>query len=174
MFRHEDIAFRVSIEKDLEYIRNLRNDPTTWLGLTTPGEITEEEQKEWFKRISLAKDKRYYTIIGPPGFLGIIRTDEIDRANRSIRIGVDIVPGQREKGYGTKAYEAFLGYCFDYLNMNRVWLCVLDSNFKAKKLYEKIGFQVEGRMRRAVFREGEYRDYIIMSILEDEYRANAL
>jgi len=41
---------------------------------------------------------------------------------------------------------------------------------KAYDLYEKHGFKVEGRYREAIFRDGCYHDYIIMSFLEEEYR----
>jgi len=40
----------------------------------------------------------------------------------------------------------------------------------AKRLYEKVGFKEEGIMREAIFRNGVYHDYVVMSILEDEYR----
>jgi len=47
---------------------------------------------------------------------------------------------------------------------------VLETNQHAKRLYEKQGFITEGRLRDAVFRDGKYVDYIIMSILETEYQ----
>jgi len=88
-----------------------------------------------------------------------------------MRVGADVVPHLRAQGYGSKVYTLLKKYCFEYLNMHRIWLAVLDSNEIALKLYEKQGFKVEGRYREALFREGYYHDYIIMGILEQEYRA---
>lgn len=171
MFKHNDISFRVAEERDLQDMRRLRNDPSTWFNLTTPGEISEEEQRQWLKSMSISKDKRYYIILDEnSNFTGVIRTDEIDGLNRSIRVGLDIIPEKRGKGYGTKALGVLLKYCFDHLNMHRVWLCVLDTNITARKVYKKLGFEIEGRYRQAVWRNGEWKDYIVMSILEEEYR----
>lgn len=181
MFYHDGIGFRPVEERDLEKIRVLRNDPTTWAYLTDINHVTPEAQADWFRRIRMSKDKTYFTVfkeeydphvpIAYEGdFLGIIRMDEIDQANRSARIGADIDPACRGQGYGTKTYKALLKYCFDFLNMHRVWLCVLDSNEIGKRLYANAGFKVEGKYREAIFRDGTYHDYIVMSILESEYR----
>jgi diamine N-acetyltransferase len=171
MFEHEHLAIRNVEERDLEAMRLLRNDPSTWTMLTEIGMIDVEAQRQWFQRLGSAQDRRYYVICDADhDFIGIVRTDEIDRLNRSIRIGADIVPALRGRGYGSRLYRLLLAYCFDQLNMHRVWLAVLDTNDRAHALYEKQGFRVEGRFRDAVFRDGSYRDYIIMSILEHEYR----
>ena len=171
MFKYDGISFRIVEERDLADMRDLRNDPSTWMYLTSPGEITEEEQLEWFERLNISRDRRYYALLDEAlNFMGSIRTDEIDWLNKSMRVGVDIIPEKRGQGYGTKAYGALLKYCFDHLNMHRVWLCVLDNNNPAISLYKKVGFQKEGKMRQAVWRDGKWRNYIIMSILKEEYK----
>ena len=179
MILHRDVGFRPVEERDIEAIRRLRNDETTWMYLTDPSQITAAQQGEWFRSISLAKDRRYYTafivkrefpIISEEDFLGIVRCDQIDPLNRSIRVGCDIIPEHRRKGYGTQVYGGILKYFFDALGMNRIWLCVLDINPGARDLYKKIGFKAEGRMRQAIWRNGGWHDYIVMSILGEEYR----
>lgn len=171
MFAYEGVVIRTVEERDLEPMRALRNDPTTWTMLTDVGMIDAGSQRRWFERVQAASDRRYYTVCDDDhDFLGIVRTDEIDRVNRSIRVGADIVRELRGRGYGRKVYRLLKKYCFDYLNMHRVWLAVLDTNPSAMRLYESAGFQVEGRYREAVFRDGRYHDYILMSILEQQYR----
>ncbi|MGO8928012.1 MAG: GNAT family N-acetyltransferase [Limisphaerales bacterium] len=171
MFTLDGITIRVLEERDLEAARKLRNDPSTWMNLTSAGFITAEQQRAWYTRVSTALDRRYYVISSAQhDFVGIVRCDEIDPGNRSIRIGCDILPELRRQGYGTRTYRLLLKYCFDHLNMHRVWLLVLDFNTAGVRLYTKIGFQEEGRLRHAVFRAGTYRNYVVMSILENEYR----
>jgi RimJ/RimL family protein N-acetyltransferase len=171
MFTHEGLTIRAVEKRDLEPMRLLRNDPTTWTMLTGADIIDEEMQRQWFQRISCAADRKYYAVCDAGhDFIGIVRTDEIDERNRSIRVGADIVPELRGKGYATALYRLLKKYCFDYLNMHRVWLAVLDTNAIAQSLYLKQGFTEEGRYRDAIFRDGRYHDYILMSILEDEYR----
>lgn len=179
MFWHKDIGFRPIEKRDLEDMRRLRNEPSTWLYLTDVTQITPDMQKKWFEGISKSKDKAYFTIFKEVAdhpvsyegdFLGIIRMDQMDYINRSIRVGCDIVPGERGKGYGTKAFEAILKFCFDHMGMHRIWLCTLENNKVARKLYINARLKEEGRHRQAIWRNGKWHDLIVMSILEEEYR----
>jgi RimJ/RimL family protein N-acetyltransferase len=49
--------------------------------------------------------------------------------------------------------------------VTRVELQAFAGNDAATRLYERLGFVTEGRRRRAVFRDGEYQDDVIMAIL---------
>ena len=43
------------------------------------------------------------------------------------------------------------------------------SNEPAIKLYEKVGFIREGTKRKSIFKNGEFIDVVMMSVLRDEY-----
>jgi RimJ/RimL family protein N-acetyltransferase len=49
---------------------------------------------------------------------------------------------------------------------------VFDDNPRAIRVYERLGFVHEGRKREADFRDGKYRDKVMMSLLEGELRAD--
>lgn len=170
MFRYSNLYFRPIEERDLEKIRKMRNDPTTWMNLTDITLLDPVAQKEWY--LSLPKQyshRRYYTVCkGKNNFIGIIRMDEIDWVNRSIRVGCDVMINLRGRGYGKLIMEMIKKYCFEYLNMHRLWLCVVEFNQQARHIYEKVGFKMEGRYRKAIYRDGKYYDYIIMSLLKEE------
>ena len=170
-FSHAGVSFKVVEEKDLAEIAALRNDYTTWSFLTDPLPVYMGAQKDWLAGLSSAKGKMYFTVfdsINP--FVGLVRMDEMDKMNASIRVGADVATKLRGLGHGWKIYEAIKKYCFDYLNVHRVWLLVLETNKRAIKLYKKQGFRLEGKQRQAIFRDGKYLDYLMMSILEEEYR----
>lgn len=172
MFAHKEISMRPVESQDLEKIRNLRNEQSTWQYLSDASLISEGMQHQWFDNLTRTLDERYYTIEKKEfgEFLGVIRTDQIDLKNRSIRVGCDIVPEERGKGFGTMTFEMLLKYFFIYNSYHRLWLCVLENNEVAKKLYNNVGFKEEGRLRAAIWREGKWMDYIVMSILEEEYK----
>lgn len=48
-------------------------------------------------------------------------------------------------------------------------LTVSEPNIGGIRAYEKAGFKFEGRLRQACFREGNYHDKIMMSLLRDEW-----
>lgn len=170
MFRHGDIVLRVIEPADLELLRESRNDQSTWSNLTDVSLITEAEQRRWYETLE-SRGRKYFVadhMSGPS--VGVVRMDEIDPTNRSIRVGCDIFPRYRGQGCGSKTFAAILKYAFDYLNMHRVWLAVIESNRVARHVYLKHGLREEGRYRDAIFRDGRYVDYLVMSILEHEYR----
>lgn len=107
-----------------------------------------------------------WTHVGGLGF------HTVDWPDRSAELG--IVIGNREfwgAGYGTDATRTLVRWGFDELNLNRVWLRVLEDNPRGIRCYEKVGFRVEGRLRQDRFREGRYVDTIIMGILRGELAA---
>lgn len=174
MYIYQDIAFRVIEKNDLEILRKLHNDPTTYLNLLNIDLVDEEGQIEWWKNLYKKKDdKRYVVCLSakPEEVIGRLRIQNINYLHNNCEVGVDIMPHYRGKGYGTKSYEMLLEFLFKHLNMNMVYLKVADFNPNAKNLYEKIGFKEAGRLPQFYFRHGRYWDYIIMAITCEEYKA---
>lgn len=60
-------------------------------------------------------------------------------------------------------------FIFNEMNMNKIKLHVFSFNERAKRVYEKIGFKVEGILRQELFREGRYHDVIVMGLLKSEW-----
>ena len=173
MFEYAGVCIRPVEESDLEQMVKLRADSLVWTNLGNIEMISLRQQKEWFERMLSNPIARYYILCSEEiDFIGIVRTDEIDYINCSIRVGGDILPEYQGQGYGTRMYILLKKYCFDYLNMNRMWLLVLETNEVAIRLYRKAGFEEEGRQRQAVYRDGRYINYIMMSLLKSEYMAN--
>jgi len=102
------------------------------------------------------------------GYTGICN---ISKANRSGEYFIFI--GDREewgKGIGTQVTKLILAIGFGKLELNRIMLTVSEPNYTAIKAYENACFKLEGRMRKACFRDNQFHDKLLMSILEDEWR----
>lgn len=104
--------------------------------------------------------------------IGDIALQDINRINRnaSIRIAIDSAE-YMGKGYGPESIRLLLEYSFGILNLHRIELQVFAYNERAIKAYEKVGFSREGVQRDALYYNHQYHDSIMMSMLEDEYRA---
>ncbi len=101
--------------------------------------------------------------------LGHVHISNIQTAMRSADIGLGIgQPADRGQGYGPEALRLAVGFCWRELNLQRVALTVLANNPWAEHVYEKAGFQVEGRLRRATYVDGQYYDVIVMALLRPE------
>jgi RimJ/RimL family protein N-acetyltransferase len=84
-----------------------------------------------------------------------------------------IYVGEREywgKGYGTDAMRLIVGYGFNELNLRRITLGLHAYNERALKSYQKVGFQLEGRIRGEGLRDGVRYDGLYMGILREEWQ----
>lgn len=169
MYTLDQVSLRPLDNSDLEWLRSLRNDESTWTNLGDPKMVSDVQQQLWFNGLTADRTRMYLVVSYQDIAVGIVRMTQIDLINRSACIGMDIASEYRGQGIGSKAYTMLIKYCFHVLNLHRIWLLVIDFNARARHLYESVGFQEEGRMRQAIYRNGQYHDYICMSILSSEY-----
>ncbi len=105
-----------------------------------------------------------WKMIGSTGFFNL------DYKNRCAELGIMI--GDKScwnQGYGTEAVRLLVQHGFHTLNLNRIYLRVLENNPRAIRAYEKAGFTHEGRQRQAEFKDGQFVDLLVMSILKEEF-----
>jgi RimJ/RimL family protein N-acetyltransferase len=102
--------------------------------------------------------------------IGATGLHNIDQRCRRASFGIGIgAKGEWGKGYGTEATRLIVGYAFETLNLNRVWLHAFEYNPRGIRVYEKVGFRREGVLRQDTFRDGRYWDTIAMAILREEW-----
>jgi putative acetyltransferase len=70
------------------------------------------------------------------------------------------------QGIGTALTAAILDLADNYLGLHRVQLDVWATNERAVRLYERFGFEVEGRKRECVYIRGDYVDILTMGRLK--------
>ena len=89
-------------------------------------------------------DKRIFTIIANDDgrYLGDIRLERIEDSPY-YQIGIVIINGERNKGFGSEALKILSQYAFECLNVDKLYLRVYQNNPKAKKLYMRLGFSYE-------------------------------
>lgn len=72
-------------------------------------------------------------------------------------------PDFQSRGIGRKLMEHILELADNWLNIIRVELTVTTKNEKALKLYQSLGFVIEGTSKYAFFADGDYQDLHIMA-----------
>jgi RimJ/RimL family protein N-acetyltransferase len=107
--------------------------------------------------------------------LGHVHIGNIQTAMRSADIGLAIgQPADRGQGYGEEALRLAVAYCWRELNLQRVALQVLGNNPGAQRVYAKAGFEVEGRLRRATYVDGQFHDVLVMAMLRPDAAEDAI
>lgn len=129
------------------------------------------DHAEWFETIRGRNDVVIFGIrlLDGERLIGSCQLHAIDDRSKSAELQVRIgEPGARGRGYGSEALELLLGHAFDDLNLRRIALHVFATNETAIHVYEKLGFQLEGRLREAAYLDGQFVDVLVMGLLRDE------
>ena len=106
--------------------------------------------------------------------VGNIGFSNFNQISRSCSYGIIMSTKFKRQGYALAGSILALNHVFQDLNLHRVYLDVMDSNAPAIKLYEKLGFQRDGRMRDACWTQGRYHDLYMYSLLKSEYKELAI
>ena len=148
----------------IEFVRRVRNDPRVNKYLFTDAHISKEEQENWYrKQLRDKKNPVFIAFADVP--VGYCQVKNIDYVNRSCELGFCTAPEYQNKGYGTILVKELIKYVTEKLNMHRLYLEVFADNEKAIRLYERCGFRNEGILRDNVYKNGRFRDVMVMSYL---------
>jgi RimJ/RimL family protein N-acetyltransferase len=91
--------------------------------------------------------------------------------HRNTEIGLDILHLYQGRGYGSEAINWALDYAFRRAGLHRVQVRGFSYNTGAIRLYERLGFTLEGREREAVYYEGAWWDVVTFGMVEGEWWA---
>ncbi|MBE5107601.1 GNAT family N-acetyltransferase [Bacillus thuringiensis] len=174
LFESSRVRLRKMIKEDTELYHKWRNDIEVMHSTNPSLDVYPmEATKEFVDHVILGSHTAKSYIMVEKGNkipIGIVSLINIDYKNRNAECIIDI--GEKEywgKGYGAEGLKLLLDYVFYEMNLHRVSLKVFSFNERAIHLYNKIGFQQEGRSRQIVFRDGEWHDIIHMGLLQNEY-----
>lgn len=160
----EDAPLVVGWMSSMDYARHLMRRmayPSTVEEMQ--GWIREADANEPLFAVCLTDDDR---LVGFCGF------KDVRWASRHALFAVGIgESAMRGRGYGTEATELLLRYAFLEMNLNCVALEVFSFNAPAIAVYQKLGFKLDGTMRAYLYRDGEYHDMHLMSLLQSEWFA---
>lgn len=132
--------------------------------------FTREGHLNWVETmINTGKAVQFIICTGQGRPVGSVYLRDIDREHRKAEYGIFI--GEQDglgKGYGTQAAKLMITYAFRTLKLHKLMLRVLAGNDRARRSYEKAGFVQEAWLKDEVFLSGEYRDVILMAVINGE------
>lgn len=90
--------------------------------------------------------------------------------SRWLEAGIIIYdPAYWSGGYGTEALSLWVDCLFRHLDIARVGITTWSGNPRMMRCAEKVGMQLEGRMRKCRYYNGAYYDSIRMGVLREEW-----
>jgi diamine N-acetyltransferase len=168
----ERVNLRLVEECDLGNLLRWRNDPSIacnffgWQGLTPEG------QARWFEAYQRDQTQRLWIIDAGARPVGCVGLSDIDWLHRRAELGRTLVePAHQGRGYATEAVRRVADLAFTRMGLGRLYLHVFADNEAAITLYKLVGFRHEGLLRAHVWKDGHFRDVMVMGRLSGEGEA---
>jgi RimJ/RimL family protein N-acetyltransferase len=164
------IRLRAHEQADISTLNDLINDPDLGqgLGMAMPQALSgyraflETTEKDPSKSMFVIETLEDRVPIGGCSFF------TIEPAPRTAVLGIWLGKPYWDEGLGTDAVRTLCRFGFDHMHLQRIELTVFETNARAKRAYEKVGFVVEGTRRRSEFVDGRHVDSYLMGLLSDE------
>ncbi|ANB06493.1 acetyltransferase [Streptomyces ambofaciens] len=165
-------VLRPFTEADAEPMAEIIDDPEVRRFTGSPGrELTPEVLRTWYGSRGTRPDRLDLAVTDPADgeLLGEVVLSEWQPETRTCTFRTLIGPRGRGRGVGTEATRLIVGYGFEEIGLHRVQLEAYGFNHRALRVYEKVGFVVEGTRRQVELRDGEWVDEVLMAVLDHEW-----
>ncbi|MBD8070640.1 GNAT family N-acetyltransferase [Bacillus sp. PS06] len=174
MYQDNELIIRPIEEQDLAKLWELiyKEDAPEWKKWdapyfphkSKPFEVFMETASQWIG----AEDMWVITV--DEVVCGIVSYYFEDKQAVWLELGIVIhEAGNWNKGIGTRSLKLWMDHIFNFLPLVRVGVTTWSGNERMIRVAEKLGMQMEARIRKVRFYEGKYYDSIRMGILREEW-----
>ncbi len=158
-FSEGDVATMVAAGNDADVYANMMD--------AFPHPLTEEGALEFIRTRGGSDGKEKILAIEwndvHVGNIGLHPQSDVFRF--SAEIGYFVGKSYWGKGIATEAVRQMVQIGFNEMRLRRIWAGVYAFNESSMRVLEKVGFQKEGVARQAVFKNGEFCDQHIYSVI---------
>jgi RimJ/RimL family protein N-acetyltransferase len=152
----------------LAYLRHLVAEPDLNIPLAPDELELSMQEKELVLSGFAARRNCVYLVAELDGeIIGEINLEGGQRqaTRHAAVLGMSVGREWRNQGMGAALLETAIDWARGTGIITRIELNVYARNRAAIHLYRKFGFEVEGRRRQAIYRNGEYLDDLVMALL---------
>ena len=75
-----------------------------------------------------------------------------------------------DQGYAEESCRLLFGYGFQELGLEKIWTEIYEFDEPKFALYQKLGFQQDGLLRKQYLYDGKWWNSRILSLLKDDYQ----
>lgn len=136
------------------------------------GATTVDEQRAWIA-VKLKTNELNFVIEYKDSPVGMIALLDINHLHKSVQAGRLLVGEEEFVGKAPVSFEAELmicDYAFDVLKMHKIYGDVMEDNYGMLKTKSYLGYKQDGILRDHYLYDGVYKNTVVISMLEDEYR----
>ncbi len=175
------VTLRPFEEKDYEIMYEILNEPDLkkLTGSVTSDEeanaapLPEEREKilQWYMTRNEQNNRLDLAIVYGESdqVMGEVVFNEYDEECNNVSFRVLLSEASCNKGVGTEAISMFIQYGMEELELHKIHLEVYSFNPRAERVYQKVGFKLEGIKREEFIYNQEYIDVKIYGMLRADY-----
>jgi RimJ/RimL family protein N-acetyltransferase len=152
----------------IAHVRRILEEPGVCI-TRAPDEftLTLEQERKFIADYALADNCVFLVAEADGEIIGLLTLRGGTR--RSLRheaeLVVNVAKEWRGRGVGTALIQHSIDWAKQTGVLTRIELKVFTRNKPAVRLYEHLGFVIEGTRRKAVFKDGRYEDNHVMALL---------
>lgn len=151
--------------RDLDQIRYIYSAPYPY---------TQQDAEQFYSFLQSVNEDKSMNELGifskaDDSFIGVISLNDIDKHDDNAELGYWILKQHWKNGYAYEAASLLVPYAFEQLHLNKLYAYLQTENVASLSLLSKLGFQVEGVLRKHVRNKGEFVDRYVCGLLRDDY-----
>lgn len=163
----KNIFLRALEPTDLDFLYQVENDQRLWevSNTSTPYSryILEQYLQNSYRDIYEVKQLRLVICrTDDASSIGLIDLYDYDPKNRRVGVGIVIYShADKRKGFASESLQLVCDYAFENLMVHQVFAGITEDNKASITLFEKAGFQKNGRKKDWIFARETYKDEFI-------------
>lgn len=176
MYKNHELIIRPIREEDLYSLWELayKEESPEWKKWDAPYFEHKSMSYEDFlkKREKMINQDHCWGIEVDEKIIGTVSYYWEHEPSKWLEMGIGIYnPQYWNGGYGTKALKLWIDHLFKAMPLVRVGYTTWSGNQRMIKVGEKLGMQMEARLRKCRFYNNEYYDSIRMGLLREDWES---
>lgn len=177
----EKVILRPFEEQDCEIMYRILNEPDL---KKLTGSVTSDEEayaapqpeenekiRQWYMTRNDQNNRLDLAVVYKESnqVIGEVVFNEYNEETDNVNFRVLLSEASCNKGVGTEAVSMFIQYGMEELELHKISLEVFSFNPRAERVYQKVGFNLEGIKREEFIYNQEYIDTKIYGLLRADY-----
>jgi len=150
--------------QDCDALVHHANNRNVWINLRDrfPHPYTRGDARRWLEiAIDLKPETNFAIAVGDQAVGAIGFSPQADVGYRSAEIGYWIGEQFWGRGIASDALKAVTDHAFASFDLNRLYAHVFEWNVASARVLEKAGYELEGRLRKSVTKDGKTVDQFL-------------
>ena len=165
----ERVSLRGIEKKDASFISENINRSDIRVFVDHRGPTTSRNEEDFVREVNTDESRFPFIIMYQGERAGFIELKTLLTESRLGEIEIWVAPEYQGKGIARESSEMIVDYGFNQLNFHKIIARLHSSNRASKNIWEKLGFQKEGEMKKALIMDGEWVDALTYGMLKEEW-----